>query len=133
MSRHRPIALLLLVTLLTALLPVSGEGCRLCGKIGRCCCLTRPAAKPAASHCSTMKMMQTMGGPAACSMDRSPVRPAAFRVPQTLPERTGALAGFFAALGRPETARLLSELQAPRPLRLSSAPPIPPPRVLRIV
>ena len=126
--RQRPIALLLLVTLLAILLPVGGEGCRLCGKIGRCCCFTRPAAKPAAAHCA-----MTRGGPAACSLDRSASRPAAFRAPQTLPERTGAFAGLFAAPSRPEPTLLPAAPQAPRPLRLSSAPPTPPPRALQIV
>src|SRR4030081_3442779 len=102
MLRHRPIALLLLVTLIAVLLPAAqGEGCRLCGKVGRCCCFTRPAAAPAASHCAMMQ-----GGRSACSLDRSPPRPAAFRAPRALPERTGALAGLFAAPGRPEPALL---------------------------
>ncbi|HEX3531106.1 MAG TPA: hypothetical protein VH988_28935 [Thermoanaerobaculia bacterium] len=125
MSRHRPIALLLLITLLTALLPVAGEGCRLCGKIGRCCCFTRMAARPAAAHCSMMK--------GACSLDRSASQPAGLRAPQTLPERTGDLAGLFAALVRPEPTALLAAPQAPRVLRLAATPPTPPPRVLRIV
>jgi hypothetical protein len=126
--RFRPIALLLMITLLIALLPVGGEGCRLCGKIGRCCCFTRPAAKPLAPHCAMMG-----NGPAACSIDRSAGRPAAFRAPQTLPERTGTFASLFAVPSRPEPSLLLAAAQAPRPLRLSAAPPSPPPRALRIV
>jgi len=123
------VALLLMITLLTALLPVGGEGCRLCGKIGRCCCFTRPAAKPPmTAHCAMMG-----NGPAACSIDRSASRPAAFRAPQTLPERTGAFASLFAAPSRPVPARFLAAPQPPRPLRLSSAPPTPPPRAVQIV
>jgi hypothetical protein len=127
MLRYRSLTLLLTITLLTALWPVGGEGCRLCGKIGRCCCFTRPAAKPRTAHCAMMG-----GGSAACSIDRSVSRPAAFRVPQTLPERTGAFTGLLAAPSRPEPALLLTALQATRPLRLSAAPPSPPPRALRI-
>ena len=129
MLRCRPVALLLMITLLTALLPVQGEGCRLCGKIGRCCCFTRAAAKPPmTAHCAMMGK-----GPAACSMDRSASRPAAFRAPQTLPERTGAFASLFAMPLLPEPALLGAAPQAPRPLRLASAPPTPPPRAVRIV
>jgi len=131
MSRHRPIALLLLVTLLTMLLPVEREGCRVCGKIGRCCCFIRLAARPAASHCSSMQM--THGGAAACSLERPASLPAALRSPQTLPDWTGAFARLFAAPFQPEPTLLLAAPQAPRALRLASAPPTPPPRVLWIV
>lgn len=113
-----------MVSLLAALVPVGqGEGCRLCGKLGRCCCFTRLAASPAAAHCSTMRTMRT-----ACSMDRSPVRPAALRAPQTLPERTGALA-VLALPGAPESAGAVAAAGARRPSPLFSSPPTPPPRV----
>ena len=117
-----------MITLLTALVPVQGEGCRLCGRIGRCCCFTHPAAKlPMNAHCAMMGK-----GSAACSMDRSASRPAAFRGPQTLPERTGTFAVRFAAPSRPVPARFLAAPQALRPVRLASSPPTPPPRALRI-
>jgi hypothetical protein len=131
MLRHRSVALLLMITLLAAMLPAGrGEGCRLCGKLGRCCCFTRPAAHPAAAHCG-MTGMTGMTTP--CSLNRSPVRPAALRAPQTLPERTGAFA-VLAVPGTPESAGLLAAAAVTRyPSRFSSLPPTPPPRAVRFV
>jgi hypothetical protein len=123
MLRHRSVAFLLMITLLAAMLPAGrGEGCRLCGKLGRCCCFPRPAAHPAAAHCAMMNSRT------ACSMDRSPARPAALRAPQTLPERTGAFA-VLAVPGAPESAGLVTATGARHPSPLFSSPPTPPPRV----
>jgi hypothetical protein len=128
MLRHRSVALLLMITLLAAMLPAGrGEGCRLCGKLGRCCCFTRPAAHPA--HCA---MVGGMNNRTACSMERSPARPAALRAPQTLPERTAAFA-VPAVPGTPESAGLAAAAVARRPSRFSSLPPTPPPRAVRFV
>jgi hypothetical protein len=125
MRPHRALALLLMATLLTALSPWSqGEGCRLCGKLGRCCC-TRPMARRAAApHCKAMGT--------ACSMDRSGERPAALRAPRTLPERTGAFAT-LAPAGAPEPAGLVTAAGVHPPSPFFASPPTPPPRDLRSV
>jgi len=123
----RAAAVLLLATLLAALLPAAqGAGCRLCGKVGRCCCFLRPAAAPpAAGHCA-------MGGSSdVCSLTRSAARPAAFRNVETLPERTAAFA-VLTLPGAPEIAGCLGEVAARRPTPFHFSPPTPPPR-LRLV
>jgi hypothetical protein len=121
---HRPIALVLLVTLLAALLPASqGAGCRVSGKAGRCCCLPAQTA----AHC----MMH--GRRPACSIDRSAALPAALRAPEMLPERPGA----FTALALPailaSCCGLLAATAARRPSPFYASPPTPPPRILRLV
>jgi hypothetical protein len=126
MLRHRSNALLLLVTLLAALLPAAaGEGCRLCGKVGRCCCFAHPAA--AKPHCAGMS-----GSQAACSMQRSAARPAAFRAPQSAPER---MAGFAALAlpSSPESSGSIGETPFRRPAPIHHAVLTPPPRALRLV
>src|SRR4051794_25489667 len=111
MLQQRCAALLLLVTLLAALLPAAaGEGCRLCGKVGRCCCFAHPAA--AKPHCAAMAGSQTPGS--ACSMQRSANRPAAFRAPQSVPERTAGFAA-LAVPSPPEPSGSIGETAVRRP------------------
>jgi hypothetical protein len=131
----RAAALLLLATLLAGLLPAAqGDGCRLCGKLGRCCCFTEatPAtAARAATAAASHTHCDMEGGRAACSLTRSAARPAAFRSAQTLPERTGA----FAALALPDAPDAIGragQAGARRPSPFHLSPPTPPPR-LRLV
>jgi len=128
MRPQRALALLLMSTLLLAMTPWGrGEGCRLCGQLGRCCCFTRLAARPAAApHCKAMGT--------ACAMGRSAERPAALRAPQTLPERTGA----FAALeppppGAPEPTGRVTAAGVRLPSPFFASPPTPPPHAVRFV
>jgi hypothetical protein len=124
----RAAAFLLLATMAAALSPAGqGDGCRFCGKLGRCCCLVRPAAaRPASGHCA----MSAKSG--SCSLSRPATRPAAFRSLQTLPEPTGAFA--VLSLPRvPDAAGRVTEAGAQRPTPFHLSPPTPPPRLLQLV
>jgi hypothetical protein len=121
---HRPAAAFLLLTLLAALLPV-GQGCRLCGRLGRCCCFDwKSAAARPAPHCA--------GQGGACSMGRNSARPAAFRAAQAQPERDAAFRSLSLA-DAPRPAARVAEARALFPSPFRPSPPAPPPRSLRLV
>jgi len=124
---RRLAALFLLTTLLAALLPAAqGEGCRLCGKIGRCCCFLRLAAAPKA-HCAMN------GGHSACRMARPEGRPAALRASH-VPNRTeGTVRTTLFATGAPRRAGLVAAAEPHRPVLFRPPPPTPPPRSFRLV
>jgi hypothetical protein len=123
MVRHRAIAFLLLAALCASLVPAAQlEGCRLCGKLGRCCCFSRLAAAQKA-HCA-------MRGGRSCPMTRPAERPAALRTDRMVPERTSALAALF-ALHLPEPAGRVAEHGAVFLPLVRLSPPTPPPRALR--
>jgi len=122
MVRHRAIAFLLLAALCASLVPAAQlEGCRLCGKLGRCCCFSRLAAAQK-SHCA-------MRG-SHCPLTRPAERPAALRTDRMVPERTSALAVLF-ALHPPEPAGRVTERGAVFLPLFQPSPPTPPPRALR--
>lgn len=123
MVRHRAIAFLLLAALCASLVPAAQlEGCRLCGKLGRCCCFARLAAAPK-GHCA-------MRGGRSCPMTRPAERPAALRTDRIVPQRTSALA-VLSALRPPEPAGRVAERGAVLLPFFQPSPPTPPPRALR--
>jgi hypothetical protein len=123
---RRLAAFFLLTVLLAALLPAAqGEGCRLCGKIGRCCCFLRPAAAPKA-HCAMH------GSGSACRMARPEERPAALRA-SPVPNRTEGTVRSLFATAVPGLAGLVTAAEPHRPVLFQPPPPTPPPRSFQLV
>jgi hypothetical protein len=129
---RRLAALFLLTVLLAALLPAAqGEGCRLCGKIGRCCCFLRLAAAPKA-HCAMKGGQGGQGGHSVCRMARPEGRPAALRASH-VPNRTEGTVRTLFATGAPGLAGLVAAAEPHRPVLFRPPPPTPPPRSFRLV
>jgi hypothetical protein len=127
LTMHRLAAFFLLTVLLAALLPAAqGEGCRLCGKIGRCCCFLRPAATPRA-HCT----MQGHGS--TCCMAQPVGRPAALRAAHFPSRTTGTFQTLFVTGALDHLAGLVAAARPHRPTRFQPPPPTPPPRSFRLV